>query len=207
MKHPDEQTLALFAGDDLSVWQGWRVRAHVRGCAVCKREVEALRASRAAVAQAASEMPKGVNWDRLSQEIAANIRVGLAAGECVDGFERAKSSGLRGKPAFLKPVMWVAAVTAVFVCGFVLNLPGPQAGRLASALRTIVLGGPAVSDGVVWDASQQGIQVREGSSTMSLLPGRTDRVTVSMSVQSSAGARYVDSDTGQVTINKVYYEQ
>ena len=36
---------------------------------------------------------------------------------------------------------------------------------------------------------------------------RPASVSVSVSMQGSAGARYVDPDTGQVTINKVYYAQ
>jgi hypothetical protein len=206
MTHPDERALALFAGDDLGWLQSLNIRAHVSRCTACRDEVQALQASRARVAQAASGLPPGLNWGRLAQEMSGNIRVGLAAGECVSGFQAGtKSRALRWKPALA-----IGAAATVFVAALVLNLPAPQASRLSSVVRTIVRGGPAAvpvtQDGIIWEASSEGIQVREGASSMSLLPQRSDRVTVSLSVQNSAGQRYVD-DTGQVTENKVYYEQ
>jgi hypothetical protein len=41
---------------------------------------------------------------------------------------------------------------------------------------------------------------------MSLIP-HSDGATVSASVLGSAGVRFVDADTGQVTTNKVYYAE
>ena len=35
----------------------------------------------------------------------------------------------------------------------------------------------------------------------------SDGATVSVSMQGSAGVRFVDADTGQVTTNKVYYAE
>jgi hypothetical protein len=62
-------------------------------------------------------------------------------------------------------------------------------------------------DEVVLEASRSSIQVRENGGTLSLMHPRSDGVTISVNMQGSAGARYVDSDTGQVTINRVYYAQ
>ena len=45
----------------------------------------------------AAELPADLNWNRLAQEMTGNIRVGLAAGECIAGFEK----GIRpGRPRF-----------------------------------------------------------------------------------------------------------
>jgi hypothetical protein len=41
---------------------------------------------------------------------------------------------------------------------------------------------------------------------MSLIP-HSDGATVSVSIDGSAGVRFVDADTGQVTTNQVYYAQ
>ena len=42
---------------------------------------------------------------------------------------------------------------------------------------------------------------------LSLLHPQAGGGTVSMNTQDSAAVRYVDADSGQVTINKVYYAQ
>jgi len=49
--------------------------------------------------------------------------------------------------------------------------------------------------------------VRENGGSLALLHPRSDGLTISVNMQGSAGARYIDSDTGQVTINRVYYAQ
>ena len=47
------------------------------------QRIDVYRHSRQRLKQAAAEMPEGADWDRLAAEMTANIRVGLAAGECV----------------------------------------------------------------------------------------------------------------------------
>lgn len=59
---------------------------------------------------------------------------------------------------------------------------------------------------VVLEASSSSIQVRENGRAMSLIP-HSDGATVSVSMHGSAGVSFVDADTGQVTINKVYYAE
>ena len=65
---------------------------------------------------------------------------------------------------------------------------------------------------MVFDVSQSSIDLTANGGTMSFLssrPGssRSGSVAVSVSMQGSARAQYVDADTDQVTINKVYYAQ
>ena len=64
-------------------------------------KLEALRDAASQLRQRLQEMtdemadlPNGLNWNRLSQEMTGNIRVGLAAGEAIALFDKP----LRGKP-------------------------------------------------------------------------------------------------------------
>ncbi|MBZ5611499.1 MAG: hypothetical protein LAP38_24830 [Acidobacteriia bacterium] len=214
MKHPSEIQLALFAGGDLAGrWERWRVGRHVSHCAVCRSEVENLRAGSGQLQALAAELPKDLNWNRLAEEMTGNIRVGLAAGEAIARFDR---------PAVSRPLRlgWNAALvlgcaTAVFVAAFWMSLPQQQAEHLAAALKRIrterigklVEHRAATADEVVLEASSSNLQVKENGGAMSLLHPHSDGVTVSVSMHGSAAVRYVDADTGQVTTNKVYYAE
>ncbi len=81
--HVREVDLALFAAGDVSLWRRAAIRLHTAKCEECRTRVQAYRLDRERLKQDASELPAGVNWDRLAAEMTANIRVGLAAGECV----------------------------------------------------------------------------------------------------------------------------
>src|SRR5579872_6820241 len=93
MKHPNEVQLALMAGNDLSPWDRWRVRRHVSVCASCAREVQALRTASEQVRAVTAELPENLNWNQLAGEMAANVRVGLAAGEAIARFDRPSLTG------------------------------------------------------------------------------------------------------------------
>jgi hypothetical protein len=51
--------------------------------------------------------------------------------------------------------------------------------------------------------------VKENGRTMSLTHPHSDSdsATVSVNMQGSAGVRFIDADSGQVTTNKVYYAE
>jgi hypothetical protein len=213
MKHPSEHQLALFAGGDIAgYWERWHISRHVAQCGDCQAEVRALSEASQQVRAIAPDIPADLNWTRLAEEMRGNIRVGLAAGEAIARFDR---------PAVRRPRLgWNAALvltcaTAIFLVAFWVSLPQPQAHHLMTALdriRTERLGRlvkPAASatDEVVLEASSSSIDVRENDRTMSLTHPHSDGVTVSVSLQGSAGVRYVDADTGQVTTNKVYYAE
>jgi hypothetical protein len=212
MRHPNGPQLALFAGGDLDRWTGWRVGRHVSRCAPCQGEVQAVRAILSQVRGQAAELPQDLNWNRLAGEMTGNIRVGLAAGEAIARFD---GSG-RIKPLRLgwNAALVIAAATVVFAIVFWARLPRPQAEHLMNALRQIrterlpsLTPRPSSQEGVVLEASSSSIQVKENGGAMSLLSPRSDGVTVSVSMQGSAGVRFVDTDTGQVTTNKVYYAE
>jgi hypothetical protein len=217
MRHPAETQLALFAGGDLGRWERWLVGRHVARCAGCEQDVQALRAASSQLHEVATELPtqlkKDLNWDRLAQEMTGNIRVGLAAGEAIARFD---------KPAAARPLRlrWnaalvIAAASVVFGIAFWTSLPPQQAEHLMASLRRIrterigtpIRGAAAVQEEVVLEASSAGIEVKENGGTMSLMHPHSDGGTVSVSLQGSAGVRFVDADTGQVTTNKVYYAE
>jgi hypothetical protein len=217
--HPVESQIALFAGNDLGRWERWRISRHLSRCPHCRNEVQSLRDASNQLRQLAAEMPalpSALNWDRLAEEITGNIHVGLAAGEAIATFGKPVHPGRH----FRWNVALVAlGAAAIFAVAFWTSLPPQQAEHLMGTLRRIraerigtfirAAGAPTVytpSEDVVIEASSSGIQVRENGRAMSLIP-HSDGATVSVSMHGSAGVRYVDADTGQVTTNKVYYAE
>ncbi len=213
MKHPNEVQLALFAGGDLGSWDRWRVRRHVARCSVCESEVQALRTGSEQVRELTAELPKEINWQGLAEEMTGNIRVGLAAGEAIARFDRPTAVG-KVRLGW-NAAMVVTCATAVFVAAFWINVPQLQKDNLLSNLKrirtdrigTLVPGRNAAQEDVVLEASSFGIEVKENGRTMSLTHPNSQGVTVSINMKGSAGVRYVDADTGQVTTNKVYYAE
>jgi hypothetical protein len=211
LTHPSEIQLALFAGGDLGLWNGWRVRRHMSRCSVCEGQVQALRAASAQVREVAADLPKDLNWDRLSEEMTGNIRVGLAAGEAIARFDK-PVLGRGSRRLGWNAALVLAGATAVFGIAFWTSLPQQQADNLLAAfrrIRTERIGSltprtASAQEGVL-EASPLVIEVKENGRTLSLTHPRSDGVTVSISMKGSAALRYVDADSGQVTTNKVYY--
>ncbi len=211
MIHPSEVQLALLAGGDLSRWDRWRVSRHVGQCSRCANEVQAVRQASAQARDAAADLPKDLNWNRLAEEMTGNIRVGLAAGEAIARFDR-PIAGIRPRLGW-NAAMVLAGATVIFGAAFWTSLPREQAQHLTSSLQKIFTGQPgrhltaAPQDDVVLEVSSSSIQVRENGREMTLMHPRSDGVTVSVNMRGSAGVRFVDADNGQVTTNKVYYAE
>ena len=190
MKHPSEATLALHAGGDLGLLARWRTEHHLSGCGLCRDEVAALQAAREIVPEL-RETPE-LQWSRLAAEMRANIRLGLAAGECVRTGEVADAPA----PWFtaVRGLVAVASVLVLMVTGLMLEHPAPN----ASAVR---------QQGVVVQRMANGIQVWEGGRSLELKHRALEQdVMYSVGAQGSMRARYVDPNTGYVTINNVYAE-
>ena len=228
MRHPAQEQIALFAGGDLGRWGQWRVSRHVARCGGCREEVQALRDAAGQLRELADELAplpsvlsNALNWNRLAEEMTGNIRVGLAAGEAIALFDK-PSRGKR-RLGWLRPSWNFALValgaTAIFAIAFWTSLPPQQAEHLLSSLErirverigTLLHSAPGAAaspsqEDVVLEASSSSIQVRENGRSMSLIP-HSDGATVSVSMHGSAGLRFVDADTGQVTTNKVYYAE
>lgn len=186
MKHPSLSTLALHAGGDLGVWARWRTGRHLSGCSECRRESARFAQVRELIPELA-ETPE-LSWNRLAAEMKANIRLGLAAGECVGHGGRT----LRDTPLFsgARVAAALAGALALVAAGLVLERPVP------------------VEAGVVVQATSNGIQVREGRQALRLIHSGVARgdVTYSTDAQGSMRARYVDPETGYVTIQGVNAE-
>jgi len=183
-KHPSETNLALLAGGELGRWRHWSVARHVAGCEQCQREVAEFRSMREEV-RVTAEMPQ-VPWNSLATEMRANIRLGLEAGECVTEHRAAH-------PMFsLRGMVACGSLAMLLVVGFLIEQPAPRATQ------------PKIAEAVL-ETNGSGIQVTEGSQSMMLL-NTSSRDVQYQAGGSTMGARYVNSDTGQVTINNVYVQ-
>ncbi len=190
MKHPSQATLALQAGGDLGWIAGWRTARHVARCGQCRDDVAAFSGTREILTDL-DEIPE-IAWNRLASEMKANIRLGLAAGECVRAGEKPLRhtlfSGARAAVA-------LDSVMALLVTGIVLERPVPRQSFVPF-------------DAVVVQSTREGIQVLDGERGLQLLHTgvKEQNVIHSVGAQGSMRARYVDPDTGNVTINNVYAE-
>lgn len=221
-RHPLETTLALYATRDLSWWDRFRTRLHLRKCGACRARVEIFLLDRQRHLDAADDLldnlPPGMNWSRLSAEMTANIHVGLAAGECISPLTSrpAKSAWPAFLPEFLndwawKPIAAVACLTLVFTAAWWLNLPSTDIAALGKIWdRAVSREGalavdPGLEYGPVVAASSDGIEFRENGSGMGVSTS-TAPASATVSFGGSASARFVDDDTGQVTIATVYVQ-
>ena len=188
MKHPNQATLALHAGGDLGFFARWRTERHLGQCEQCREEVAAFEGLREELPEL-SEIPE-VQWNRLAAEMKANIRLGLAAGECV----RSAEKSTRGSRLFT----------------------GARAAVALASILTLVATGVLIESSIPVRAEQHtvvqrttdGIQVGTGDQAFRLMNTGVNAsdVTISPGAQGSMGARYVDPKTGYVVINSVYAE-
>jgi anti-sigma factor RsiW len=201
--HPAADRLALYAGGDLGFAAAWRLRWHVRGCPACAAEVARFRQLRRELASAAAELPPGLNWERLAAEMTGNIRVGLAAAQAIQRpAPPARAFGWRPAAAF-------AGAFAVICAAWWLNAPPAvtqSLARVAAKIARWETGPPQPEAGVVVEATLAGVEVRENGSALVLSSRGLRPVAVSVRTRGSAEARFVDNDTGQVTITSVYVQ-
>lgn len=198
MKHPGEAALALFAGGELGVWPRLRVARHVRSCEQCSRAVEEFRELREVTLAQVGEVPPHVNWNALALEMKANIRVGLAAGACV-GEEPSRFAPRWRGPAFVLPAL------LLILAGWLLQTLPPALRHATPAQRAQQQAVSAVplSD-VVLEADSEGVGVESDGHAFALRYRNAQNVLLSVRGENSVRARYVDSETGQVTITHVY---
>lgn len=186
MRHPNQATLALHAGGDLGPFRRWLTARHLIRCATCREEVAGYGEMREMLPELA-ELPE-ISWNRMAAEIKANVRLGLEAGECVREAELplrrpASMAGWRAAVAFASVVVLVGGC-------MVLERPAP-----IMAHRT----------GTSVESTRDGIQLQAGDDRMlGLMNGGAQRAVYTLDAQGSMGARYIDPETGSVTINTVY---
>jgi hypothetical protein len=191
MTHPREDRLALFAGGDLGAFERWRVSRHLRQCDACRTGVARFHRAAAVLSEEADRLPTGLHWERLAAEMTGNIRVGLAAGECVAPAASARPQ-LSWRPAALIAVLTIAILGGWFLQGPRMLMP--QRAHLAAPVDPVL------------DATPLGVEVKASRGALTLLNTRAASPAMYVSAPGSLRARFVDSETGQVTINNVYAE-
>jgi hypothetical protein len=186
-KHPSEAVLALYAGGDLGSWRRWGVARHVAACAECRRETSDFSALRENVS-AMTDLPD-LSWAKMSAEMKANIRLGLEAGECVS----IPAPVARG--IFSVKALAVCGSLALLLMAFLLERPTPRVEEMKAPEAAAFL-----------ESSGSGIQVRAGNQAMMLLntSARDAQDVNYLASGNTMRARYVDNETGYVTINNVY---
>jgi hypothetical protein len=182
MNHPGENDLALLAGGEAGRIRRFLLDRHLRECADCRETVEEYRELRADVAEL--ELPE-LNWSFLAADIRANIHLGLEAGACVRTTPVLKRWNLR-------PAIALTALLLLFVGGFF--------------MRDVRLR-PAVAEEAtpVLQVTGSGVEVSSGTNnSLTLLNHHGGATNQTVSARGDIETRYIDSDTGSVTINKVY---
>jgi len=197
--HPSIEDLALGSAGDLPLVAGWRVRYHIAHCAECERQVLLFRASAAELKREASaETLTGfeaiADWPSLEREMMGNIGVGVDAARCIEGVGKRRSLAVR--------FALIAALVLLFAAGWITHIPTEQTQHLFATLRSFTGFERPVPMGIVLRSTPEGIAVRTQGATLTILHPRS--AVVSLSGSSSVAARYVDEDTGQVTITNVY---
>jgi hypothetical protein len=198
--HPGISILALFSSSDLPWRDMWRLRRHVNRCEECEQRVAEFRASklelkREARSQTLTAFEAIADWSVLEREMLGNIAVGVAAARCIDKVRRGRSFLIKGAVC--------AAIATLFVAGWVTHIPKEQTLHLAESLRQMVgLERRPQFSGAQLKTTPDGIAVRVQGATLTIM--HPPSAVVSLSGLSSVSARYVDEETGQVTITKVY---
>jgi hypothetical protein len=186
MTHPDEHGLALLAGGETGRIHRFFLERHLRNCENCQDKVAAFHELRGQLAEV--ELPD-MNWNFLAAEMRANIRLGLEAGACVRTTKVSKS---------WSPRLTVAYASLLLVIGASVLLTDA---RLRHPVNVAEAATP------VLQPTGSGIELRNGSDSFSFLDDKGTRTDQTVSAQGVIQARYVNGDTGSVTINNVYLQQ
>lgn len=195
-RHPSPAQLALHAGGDLPLSARLRLAWHLRGCPDCAARVRRLSEARRLFAAQAGQLPDGLDWDRLAVEMRANIRLGLAAGAAV---QRPALAPVPSGSGWRLAVV-LSSMAFVGAAGWLLRAPQPELQMMPIAINVPA---PAADTRVVLDAQPDGLAVRERGATLTLLGPARQPLTTAVSWDGSARARFLDAETGQVTIYDV----
>jgi hypothetical protein len=190
---------ALYAGGDLPWTLRLKMKKHLRRCDECAHQVDAFRAAttelrREAETNVLTGFEAIADWSRLEREITGNIAVGVAAARCVDKVRPRGSLWLR--------VSFTLGLGVLFTAGWVTHIPAEDNARLLASLRQWIGMETSASMDTVLRTAPDSIAVRTQGTTLKLIHPRS--AITSISGSSSVEARYVDEETGQVTITSVY---
>jgi hypothetical protein len=184
MNHPREIDLALQAGGESGRIRRFLLDRHVRTCADCREKVAEYQQLRIDLANV--ELPD-LNWNFLAADMRANIRLGLEAGACV----RTEPVPGRWNP---RPVIAFASLLLLIGAGEFLRDARPP--------RPVVVNAGTA----VLESTESGVEIRTATNSLTLLNHHGNAANQTVSAQGDIGARYIDGDTGSVTINNVYLQ-
>ncbi len=208
--HPTQKLLALYASADLALPSRLKVRHHARKCVQCHNQVSEFRAAavelRAEASNATFTGCEGLlDWSRLEREMLGNIAVGVAAARCIDNVGRRRMVS-RG-------VLVAAGLAMLFIAGWFTHIPLEQTRHLGDSFRRMAGFREAQRAVTIVESTPTGIAVRSQGATLTLMHPSSAVVSLagsrpvagsSLSESPAVTARYLDEDTGQVTITKVY---
>lgn len=198
-QHPSVELLSLYSAGDLPFLLQYRTGRHIKECAACEQQLLSLQSAiselrREAQAEVLTGFEAIADWHSLESDMLGNIRVGVAASRCIEKVGRRRRIGSR--------LAWATGMVALFVAGWMSRIPPEDNLRILSALRRAVGLEQTVFNGTVLRSTREGITVRAQGATLTLLHPQS--AVVSMSSPASVSARYIDDDSGQVTITNVY---
>jgi hypothetical protein len=191
--HINDADLALASSGDLAWRRRFEVWLHARQCLQCAGTIREYRRLRSEIRNGAVNLEMdGEAWTALEREMKANIGLGLSAGRIVD-LRTGRAGEVAIEPAGWRLAVVMATLTVVLASGWLLRRPVPGAA------------GPGWGS-VVAEASAEGVGIHEGQAGMILLsPGRDSSVMLA-GTAGGARARFIDAETGQVTIHHVALE-
>jgi hypothetical protein len=197
--HPSTEVLALYSRGDLPALPRLRLKAHLLECADCEHQIALFAAclselKREAASQTLTAFEAIADWKVLEREMMGNIDVGVAAARCIDKVGR--------KHAWFSRLAFGAGLSVLFVAGWITHIPSEQTHHMAASLSRIVGLRPKPGPINMVQATPNVIAVRSQGVTLSILHPPT--AVVSLSGNSSMEARYVDEESGQLTIASVY---
>lgn len=193
-RHPvNPHDLALYAGGDVNLFDRIRIAIHLQRCPACASEVESLRDVAVILKQDASFVPETLDWDRLSAEMTANIHLGLDAGAIVGADSRSERLGPQPEAFGWRLGVVMASLTLIVVSGWWLgrNQSAPTA---AAAPVTLI------------QAGGQGVELQEHGAALALYSPGEANTNSSVDTSGTAQVQYVNANTGQATIYRVYAE-
>jgi hypothetical protein len=187
MKHPCENDLALLAGGETGSIRRFFLERHLRNCENCQDSLAEFSDLRG---QLTAADPPDVDWNFLAAEMRANIRLGLEAGACVRGAQESTRWIPRLAVGFASLLVLVGASFFVTNSGLLRH-----SGNVAEASTPVL------------QTTGSGIELRKGAESFTFPGHQGVRTDQTVSAQGVIEARYINGDTGSVTINNVYMQQ
>ena len=195
-QHPQETELALAASGDGGVWAGFRLRRHLNGCTECQLAMESFTDLRGALS---ADLARGPNWDERALEMRANIRLALEAGECVREQSVHEQGASMAAPTW-NPRFALALASLFLLAGAGIFLRETPIAPVNSVVAATRVASPILA------SSDAGIEFRSGETSVMLLNRNGVVADQTVSTLGEIRSRYIDGDTGAVTINNVYLQ-